>query len=62
VTHALNVQMDFIRIVRQILKHVFQYVETVLKQQMKSEMMVTQILEMDEQLIDLQLKQVGCVH
>jgi hypothetical protein len=62
VTHALNVQMDYTKIMRQILKHVFQHVEMDLKLEMKSEMMVTRIPEMDVQLIDLQLIQVGCVY
>jgi hypothetical protein len=62
VTHAPNVQMDFIRIMCQILTNVFQYVEMALKQQMKSETMVTQQPLMDVQLIDLQLRQAGCVY
>jgi hypothetical protein len=54
--------MDYIRIMRQILKYVSRYVEMALKQAPKNEMMVTHLLEMDVQLIDLQLKQAGYVH
>jgi hypothetical protein len=46
----------------QILNHVSQYVEMALKQALRNEMMVTHLLEMDVQLIDLQSKQAGCAH
>jgi hypothetical protein len=62
VTHALNVQMDYTRMMCQILMNVSQYVEMALKQEMKSETIITHWPEMDVQLIDHQLKQAGCVY
>jgi hypothetical protein len=58
----IDIQMDYTRIMHQILMNASRYVEMALKQEMKSEMMETQLPLMDVQLIDLQLKQAGCVY
>jgi hypothetical protein len=59
VTDALNVLMDMNKIMLLTLKYVLQVEVMDSRQEQKSEMMETQRMEMDVQLIDLQLKQAG---